>query len=154
MKTLRITLLPLLIASGLLFTGCATDIVGKAEQTTKITSISFDTFVVFERHNEAQLLAINPGIHSLAQKLRHKECATCTDEKGIQNGIRWLRTARRLTETYRLNRTPENKVNMQTAIAVIQGLLDEVTQYMLTPSVATLDPMAAAAYSKKTKVTP
>lgn len=147
MKTIRIYLLPLIL-SAFMLDGCATDIVGKAEQVTKITAINFHDFVVFERANEAQLLAINPGIHRLATKLRHKECATCD-----QNGIRWLESARNFTETYRLNRTPENKVNMQTAIALIQTTLDEITQYFLSPGVSSLDPATASKY-RKTKITP
>lgn len=146
MKTLRLSILPLLLVSGFFLQGCATDIAGKAEQTTKIATINFRDFVRFERANEAQLMQLNPGIHQLATKLRHKECSTCD-----QNDIRWLETARNFTETYRLNRTADNKVQLQTAIAVIQTALDEITQYFLTPGVSALDPVTASKY-RKTKV--
>lgn len=142
----RIAILPILIAAGLFQQGCATDIVGKAEQTTKIAAINFKDFVTFERQNEAQLLALNPGIHRLATKLRHKECVACD-----QNDVRWLESARNFTESYRLNRTPDNKANLETALAVIQTALDEITQYFLTPGVSALDPVTAAKY-RKTKV--
>lgn len=148
MKQLRISILTLLIASGFFLNGCATDIVGKSEQATKIAAINFKDFVHFERANEAQLLVLNPAIHGLATKLRHKECATCD-----QNDVRWLQTARNFTEAYRLNRTPENKIQMQTAIAVIQVALDEITNYFLTPGVAALDPVTAVKY-RATKVKP
>lgn len=120
------TLVAVMFAS-FLFEGCATDIVGKAEQTTHIAAINFDNFLQFELDNRAQLLELNPAIHDLAQKIRHKECATCDP-----NGIRWLKSARTFTEAYRQNRTVDNKVNMQTAIALIQTTLDQITQYFLT----------------------
>lgn len=147
MKKLRLSILPLLFAAFML-QGCATDIVGKAEQTTKVSLINFRDFVRFERANEAQLLELNPGIHQLAQKLRHKECPTCD-----QNDIRWLETARHSTEAYRLNRTSDNKFQLETAIAVIQTALDEITEYFLTPGVSALDPVTASKY-RKTKVKP
>lgn len=148
MKQLRISILPLLVATGFFVNGCATDIVGKAEQTTKIAAVNFRDFVHFERANEAQLMQLNPAIHQFANKLRHKECPTCD-----QNDVRWLQTARNFTEAYRLNRTADNKVNMQTAIAVIQTALDEITNYFLMPGVAAVDPMTASKY-RKTKVVP
>lgn len=130
MKT-RINFIALLVVSAFFFNGCATNIVGKAEQTTHIAAINFDTFLQFELDNRAQLLVINPKIHDLAQKIRHKECPACD-----QNGIAWLKSARKMTETYRLNRTSVNKVNMDTAIALIQSTLDIITQYFLTAQAA------------------
>lgn len=120
-----------LATAPLALTSCAKDVVGKAEQTTHATATGFDTFLQFELDNRAQLLAIDPGIHALAQKLRHKECPTCdpSDPRATQNGIRWLQSARAYTEAYRLNRTKENKFQMDTALALVSTTLDQIAQY-------------------------
>ena len=122
--------------------GCAKDSVGKAEQATHASATGFDTFLQFEMDNRDQLLAIDPGIHALAQKLRHKECPTCpaSDPRSVQNGIRWLQTARTYTEAYRLNRTEDNKLQMQTALALISTTLDQMTQHFFLAQVAGLNP--------------
>lgn len=139
MKTTRpVTALPLLILVAFLFHGCATDPVGKAEQTTSITADSFDGFLQFEVDHRGQLKALNPQIYTFAQKLRHRECPTCPP-----NGVRYLQTARSLTETYRLNRTPENKANMQTAIATVTKFLSEALGYLTQAQQAGINPPPA-----------
>lgn len=148
MKQLRIAILPLLLALALSQQGCGTTVVAKGQQSVHAAAVSFDSFVTFEKANRATLFAINPAIKHSADKLRHRECETCDP-----NGVKWLESSWHLVDVYRTNRTPENKANMDTAIAVIQDLIDEISNYFLDPHVAALDPMAAVTY-KKTKIVP
>lgn len=147
-QTLRISILPLLIALAVFQQGCATTIVGKGQQSVHAAAVSFDGFVTFEKNNRAALWAINPGVKHAADKLRRRDCETCDP-----NGVKWLESSWHLVEVYRTNRTPENKANMETALAVIQDLIDEISNYFLDPHVAALDPMTAVTY-KKTKIVP
>lgn len=147
-KILRISILPLLLAFALSQQSCGTTVVAKGQQSVHAGAVSFDSFVTFEKANRAALFAINPAIKHSADKLRHRECDSCD-----QNGVKWLESSWNLVEVYRTHRTPENKANMDTAIAVIQDLINEISNYFLDPHVAALDPMAAVTY-KKTKVIP
>lgn len=148
MKTLRIAILPILIAAGLFQSGCGTTEVAKGQQTVHASAVSFDKFVTFEKENRAQLWKINPAIKHTADKLRHKNCDACE-----ANGIKWLESSWNFVEVYRTNRSPENKANMQTAIAVIQDLIDEISNYFLDAQVSALDPTTAITY-KRAKIVP
>ncbi len=92
-------------------------VVVNAERTTTVAVTSFDSFLKYERSNDAELRSVNPQIHKFANKIR-------------DNGQHWLQTARSTTQAYKNNRTPENKANLQTAIAVLQEAVNQINQYM------------------------
>lgn len=92
-------------------------VVVNAERTTQVAMTSFDSFLKYERSNEAALKSMNPGIHQYANTIR-------------DNGQKWLRTARAMTQAYKYNRNAENKANLQTAIAVLQEAVNQINQYM------------------------
>ncbi|MBA3652376.1 MAG: hypothetical protein H0W66_13075, partial [Chthoniobacterales bacterium] len=53
-----------------------------------------------------------------------------------RNGTNWLQSARVLTQSYKLNRTPENKASLQTAIAALQTAMTESNKYLAQSSTA------------------
>src|SRR5688572_9560710 len=96
-----------------LFTGCSSILPGNdpvvvnAERTTAIALDTFDTFLKFEYENKESLEKISKDIHKVAETIR-------------KNGKDWLVSARTLTVSYKKNRSPENKFQLMTAIAVLQ----------------------------------
>jgi hypothetical protein len=148
MKTLRISILPLLIASGFFFQGCGTTEVAKAQQVTHAAAVDFNAFIQFEKANRDQLWKINHGIKQTADKLRHKTCDTCEP-----NAAKWVNSAIAMIDAYKNARTPENKANMATAIAVLQELANQITQYFLDPQVRSIDPAISVKYGQ-TKIVP
>lgn len=150
MKTLRISILPLILALAVSQQGCGTTEVAKAQQVTHAAAVDFNAFIQFEKTNRVQLWHLNPAIKHTADKLRH--CAT-PGEGCEPNAGKWLGSAIATINAYKDNRTPENKANMDTALAVIQVLIDQITEYFFDPQVRGIDPVIAVKY-QKTKVIP
>ena len=92
-------------------------VVVDAERTTQVAMTTFDSFLKYERSNDASLREVNPAIHKYANKVR-------------DNGQQWLRTARSMTQAYKYNRSSENKANLLTAIAVLQEAVNQINQFM------------------------
>jgi len=120
MKTLPLlTVLAVLLAP----VGCATvdpnadPIVVNAERLTGIALDTFDTFLKIEYENRDRLLAINKEIHEAAEFFRH-------------NAVEWLSTARALTKAYKSNRSPQNKANLETAVAILQTGVLQAQKYI------------------------
>lgn len=147
-QAIRISILPILMALALSQQGCGTTEVAKAQQVTHAAAVDFNDFIQFEKANRDQLWKLNPAIKHAADKLRHKTCPDCEP-----NGAKYVNSAIALVDAYKNNRTPENKANMDTAIAVIQELVNQITNYFLDPQVRNLDPVTAVKYGK-TKVVP
>jgi len=104
-------------------TGCAAvapgadPLVVNAERGTAIALDTFDTFLLLEYQNRTALESLSPGIHEFAEQIR-------TDAP------QWIATARALTRAYKLNRTPENKAALATAVAVLETALKEAQAYI------------------------
>lgn len=127
---LALPLAALTVASGTLaLQGCATlvpnadPVVVNAERTTALAKDTFDTLLHVEFDNRAALGQVSPEIHRYAEVVR-------------RNGTNWLQSARVLTQSYKLNRTPENKASLQTAIAVLQTAMTESNKYLAQSSTA------------------
>ena len=120
-------LLPVSLIGMFFLVGCASlhwsgdPIVITAETTTQSAMDVFDTFLQFEYSNRGYLQKIVPSaypqIHAAAEKIR-------------RYGIGWLNTARNLTKAYKTNRTPENKAQLTTALAVLQSASTEAQNWM------------------------
>lgn len=148
MKQLRISILPLVLALALSQQGCGTTEVAKAQQVTHAATVDFNAFIQFEKTNRAQLWKINPAVKHTADKLRHKSCADCEP-----NAAKWVNSVIAMIDAYKNARTPENKANMDTAIAAIQELINQISDYFLDPQVRSIDPVIAVKYGR-TKVVP
>lgn len=114
----NLLLIPLLIV----LSSCASVKTGndpvlvRAESVTATAFDTFDSFLKLERNQESYVKANAPQVHQFANSLR-------------RNAADWLKTARITTEAYRTNRTDENRANLNTAIAVVQAALSQVTVY-------------------------
>ncbi len=114
-------LLPVGVPSvALLTSGCAT-IQGDpvAVRTQQAMSLAFDTmdaFVRFEHANNSKG-ELGPEIRNVAEKIR-------------AGAPRWMASANIMLRTYQANRTPENKANLMTALAVLQAGAAEATKYL------------------------
>lgn len=102
----------------------------RAEQTTQIALETFDSFLKWEYDNR-QALSKTPEIKKLADGIR-------------ASGISWLKSAREMTEAYRLNRTPEAKADLETALAVLSSALNEAKVYLRAKNRAALAPPCGA----------
>ena len=91
-----------------------------AERTTLAAMDRIDTFLRFERSNEATL---GKEVHKVAESLRLQ-------------APRALRMARTATKTYKANRTAENKASVDTALAVLEKLAKEALSATPKPSAA------------------
>lgn len=147
MKTLRIYTLPLILAAALSQQGCGTTEVAKGQQVVHASAVNFDAFIQFEKSNRDALWAVNKNIKRTADKLRHKSCADCEP-----NAAKWIDSAIAMIDAYKDNRSPENRANMDTAIAVIQEMINQITNYFLDPQVSRIDPVTAVTYRRTTIV--
>jgi len=99
-------------------------LVVNAERTTQLAVDVFDTFLKWEYDNR-QTLSVTPEIRKTADFIR-------------TNGQNWLLTARSMTKAYKQSRTPENKANLDTAIATLRTAISEARRYLeangLTPT--------------------
>lgn len=137
-----VTALPILLTS------CGTTEVAKSQQVVHAAAVDFNAFIQFEKANRTELWRINHGIKHTADKLRHRNCADCGP-----NAQHWIGSAIATIDAYKDNRSPENKANMDTAIAVIQELINQISSYFLDPQVSSMDPATAMKY-RATKVVP
>jgi hypothetical protein len=80
-----------------------------AERTTLVSMDTIDTFLRYERANEA---ALGAKVHDVAESLRKQAPAA-------------LRAARSATKTYKANRNAQNKATLETALAVLKKLADD-----------------------------
>ena len=123
----------LLIPIIALFTGCVTldpgadPVAVNAEKTTQVAYDVFNTFVHLEYDHKSDFAQIGKGPHQIANQIR-------------LHGRDWLKTARALTNTYEANRTPENKANLLTSIAVIQSAMTEAQKYIAQYHTVTRNP--------------
>jgi hypothetical protein len=91
-------------------------VVVDAEKTTSIAVETLNTFFKLEFDNQALILERAPAIHTYANYAR-------------RNSPQWIASARALTITYKTNRTPENKANLETALAVLSEAIAQVSKY-------------------------
>jgi hypothetical protein len=94
-------------------------VVVNAERTTQLAVDVFDTFLQWEYDNR-QTLSATPEIRKAADFIR-------------SHGPDWLQTARSMTRAYKQNRTPENKVNLETATTVLRTGIAEAQKYLGKP---------------------
>lgn len=94
----------------------ADPIVVRAEQTRSIAFLVFDTFLKAEHDNRAAL-AGTPEIHAAAEHIR-------------VNGPKWIDDLTALIAVYKSNRTPENKANLATGLAVLSTALVTAEKYL------------------------
>lgn len=97
-------------------------VVVRAEQTTVIAFEFVDAFLKWEKSNE---LTVGGDVHQFAENVR-------------KNAPMWFTSARVITKTYKANRTPENKANLLTAIAVLESVMAEATRNIATGTVQPL----------------
>jgi hypothetical protein len=120
MKTHK-KLTPVILA--LFLIGCAAiqkgndPVVVNAERSTSVTAEAINSFLQLERQNEALVIQKTPQIHTYANYVR-------------RNAHNWLATATAAISAYKHNRTPENKLSVDTAIAVLIAAQTQVQQYI------------------------
>jgi hypothetical protein len=98
--------------------GCSTvdqgqsSVVVRSEQTQQIAFDVLDRYVNWEYENRALLAAISPEFKIAGDRIRSK-------------GLDAIEALHRVTKKYKDNRTPENLADLQTWLAVVQGLQAE-----------------------------
>lgn len=128
MKLLKHFWLLCLAVPSLLLFGCATidkdanALIVQAERTQKIALATFDAFLRFEFENRASLERVSPDIHKFAEQIR-------------RDGKKWIESAHLLTQTYKANRTEENKFSLMTGLAVLEAALADSRKYIATAAV-------------------
>lgn len=116
MKT--ITQLTSAFLFALFFVGCATVLPGndpvvvRAEQIRGIALDTFDTVMKLERDNREALFAVSPDIKHTVDYFR-------------KNELQWINGLDNCIQTYKKNRTPENKATLVTWLAVVEKALAE-----------------------------
>ncbi|MCL4179167.1 MAG: hypothetical protein KJ072_15675 [Verrucomicrobia bacterium] len=121
-KASRLALATAIVPLSLVLVGCSAiqpgndPVVVNAERTTQLAVDVFDTFLKWE-YDHRQSLSVTPEIRKAADFIRAK-------------GQDWLTTARSMTKAYKANRTPENKANLDTAMAVLRMAVTEARHYL------------------------
>jgi len=92
-------------------------VVVDAEKSTSVFVETLNTFFQLEYQNRDLIKAKLPQVHQYAEVMR-------------LNAPTWIATARDLTKTYKTNRTPDNKANLQTAIATLTKALTDLQYYL------------------------
>jgi hypothetical protein len=110
---------PVVIVAGC-SSGCANlhgdPVLIRGEQTLAIGKSVTDAFVQYEDvHNSKG---------ELGQAVRTAADAVRRDAPG------WINTVQALVDTYRANRTPDNKAGLLTALAVLQTGIDETNKHL------------------------
>ena len=82
-------------------------IVVNAERTLSLANHTFDLIVHLERENQAAFAKASPAIHPFVEGLR-------------RNGLKWLRTGNTMKQTYKYNRSPQNRANLVTAVGRVR----------------------------------
>jgi hypothetical protein len=104
---------------GMLSSGCVgvapgnDAVVVRAEQTAQASFDLFDNFLKWEYANRA---AAPQEVRAFGNRLR-------------QEGPVAIRTLRLVTQTYKSNRTPENKASVESAMKALERLKEEVAKY-------------------------
>lgn len=112
---------PLLLVA--LITACAgikpgnDPVVVRAEQVTKASMATIDTFLKYEYDNRLLLQIADPKIKAAADAMR------------VQAPQVFM-SARTLTKAYKANRTAENKASLNTLVAVLEKLASEASTYI------------------------
>jgi hypothetical protein len=92
-------------------------VVVNAEKTLRISKDTFDLLLKLEHENAADAAKISPKIHEFAEYLRG-------------NAPNWLISANNLKNTYKHNRTSDNKANLLTALATLDQATAEARTYI------------------------
>lgn len=98
--------------------GCSTvdqgqsSVVVRSEQTQQIAFDVLDRYVNWEFENRELLASISPEFKVAGDRIRSK-------------GLDAIEALHRVTKSYKDNRTPENLADLQTWLAVVQGLQTE-----------------------------
>jgi hypothetical protein len=110
-------------------TSCATVSPGNdavlvdAQKTNKIAYSAITTFLNLEYQNKVLVKANAPEVHQFAERLRQR------NDKGVSFVRQSLQSLWDATETYRLNRTDQNKADLNTALAVVKQLMQDAQNY-------------------------
>ena len=127
MKTLRI--LPLLLLLSLA-PGCATldpkadPVEVRAEQAVSIAFSTFDTFLKLELAQEARLKKSAPACVDFAKWLTERQ------PDGKARGLSLIESANNVRRAYKLNRSPENRASLISALAAIESALAETQKQL------------------------
>lgn len=113
-----IPLIALLLASCATITPGSDPVVVNAERFTAVAADTFDLFVHTEYDNRAYLATVDPHIHTYANFIR-------------VNAKSYLQSARTMTKAFKANRSPENKANLTTALAVLTAAIGETQKYLV-----------------------
>jgi hypothetical protein len=92
-------------------------VVVTAEKTLRTAKDTFDLFLHLEYDNRAALEKVSPEIHKYADYIR-------------KNAPDWLITANNLKNTYKHNRTAENKATLATALTTIVEAMSQSQKYI------------------------
>jgi hypothetical protein len=112
-----------LTVAPVMFSGCTAiapgndPVVVEAERVLSSSLDIVDTFVHLEFNQRTELAALSPDIHTYAEVLRKQFSG-------------WLDSAKAMIRTYKANRSPENKANLQTAIAVLNQAALQAQKYL------------------------
>ena len=107
MRNILVILAALLIVGS---AGCGTftvapgsdPVVVYAEASAELALDTFDSFLKWERDNDATLRMVDPSIHKVANEIR-------------DNGLRWIVELRDATKAYKASRTEPNRTKLQMA---------------------------------------
>jgi hypothetical protein len=114
--------IPLALAIALLTLSCARiqpgqdALVVDAERTQALALETFDLFLRLEYQHRDTWSAI-PEIHAAAERIRI-------------HGPALIDTVKNLTRAYKHNRGPDQKANLQTALAVLRSLIDTAQTHL------------------------
>lgn len=114
-----------------LLTACAAldkgadPLVVRAEQSIRVGFDTLDVFLHLDQANRQLWTAMLPDVHQFAEHLREPVGTPPT-----ARGIAWIESATRTKDAYKRNRTPENKVNLITALATLDTLLAETQRHL------------------------
>lgn len=92
-------------------------VVVNAERSVAIALDTFDLFLKLEFDNRERLKQISPDIFTVAEKFRRE-------------APQWIASANNTIRAYKKNRTPEGKVSLMTAVAVLESALRESQNYI------------------------
>lgn len=118
----KLALTAAMVPLSLMLVGCGSiqpghdPVVVNAERTTQLAVDVFDTFLQWEYANR-EALSATPEVRQSADFIRAR-------------GQDWLVTARSMTQAYKRNRTPENKANLDTAMAVLRAGITQARHYL------------------------
>lgn len=94
-------------------------VVVRAQQAQSLSLQILDSFVLYEYNNRGALLAVSPEIKKAADNVRKRAPMAF---ESLSNAL----------ATYKANRTPENKANLVTYLAVVEQLQAEAVKWLAT----------------------